>query len=79
MIRIEEVSRNWERDGVWRIAPEGTEYWFVDPAAHDGVYLTQFDNYEYEHKRIKRRMAYLDHEHALIAARHIFGLKGGEL
>jgi len=27
----------------------------------------------------KRRMAYLDKEHALIAARHIFGLKGGEL
>ena len=28
---------------------------------------------------IKRRVAYLNKEHALIAAKHIFGLKGGEL
>ena len=28
---------------------------------------------------LKRRIAYLDKEHALIAAKHIFGLKGGEL
>ena len=26
MILIEEVSRNWERDGKWRIAPAGVAW-----------------------------------------------------
>ena len=34
---------------------------------------------EYDLAALRHRMAYLEREHALIAARHIFGLKGGEL
>lgn len=25
MIRIEDISREWKRDGVWRIAPAGLD------------------------------------------------------
>ena len=59
--------------------PKGTRYWVVSTVERDGVYSVSFDNDECDHYRIKRRMAYLEREHALIAARHIFGLKGGEL
>ena len=31
----------------------------------------------YDLAALRHRMAYLEREHALIAARHIFGLKGG--
>lgn len=34
---------------------------------------------EYDLAALRHRMAYLDKEHALVAAKHIFGLKGGEL
>lgn len=61
------------------IPPEGTEYWIVDATLREGVLCTRSLKDEFDHSRIKHRMAYLDKEHALIAARHIFGLKGGEL
>ena len=59
--------------------PEGTEYWVVSVWTPEGVYRTQFYDRGVDHRAIQRRMAYLDKEHALIAAQHIFGLKGGEL
>ena len=59
--------------------PKGTEYWVVPVSEPEGVFCASFYNDEYDSLYMKRRMAYLDKEHALIAARHIFGLKGGEL
>ena len=58
--------------------PGGTEYWVVLPTVEDGVHRIRFCG-GFDHTAIKHRMAYLDKEHALVAARHIFGLKGGEL
>lgn len=59
--------------------PDGTVYWVVSAGERGGVYLAYSYGRDIDHRIIKRRMAYLDREHALIAARHIFGLKGGEL
>ena len=59
--------------------PEGTVYWVVSALHGEGVFCVRFFNAEFDPLLLKRRMAYLDKEHALIAARHIFGLKGGEL
>ena len=59
--------------------PRFTRYWVVSAVDREGVYSVPFDNDEFDNYRIKRRMAYATKEHALIAARHIFGLKGGEL
>ena len=59
--------------------PEGTVYWVVSALHWEGVFCARFFNAEFDPLLLKRRMAYLDKEHALIAARHIFGLKGGEL
>ena len=59
--------------------PEDTEIWIVSAGTDEGVYRALFQGMEVGHRAIKRRMAYLNKEHALIAARHIFGLKGGEL
>ncbi len=59
--------------------PSGTEYWVVSAGEREGVYIAYFYGRDIDHRIIKRRMAYLNNEHALIAARHIFGLKGGEL
>ena len=59
--------------------PEGTAYWVVSAREREGVYIAYFYGTSSDHRIIKRRMAYLEKEHALIAARHIFGLKGGEL
>ena len=61
------------------VPPKGTEYWLVDATARDGVLWTRSLMDEFDHSRIMHRMAYLEKEHALVAARHIFGLKGGEL
>ena len=61
------------------VPPKGTEYWIVDATVREGVSYAQSLNDELDRSRVKHRMAYLDKEHALIAARHIFGLKGGEL
>ena len=59
--------------------PEGTVYWVVSALRWEGVFCVRFFSAEFDPLLLKRRMAYLDKEHALIAARHIFGLKGGEL
>ena len=59
--------------------PKGTKYWSISVAKPYDVYRVTFDNDEFDRRVIERGMAYLDKEHALIAARHIFGLKGGEL
>ena len=57
--------------------PEGTEYWVVNPFSKDGAtYVCWYGTY-HDKSVLRRRTAYLDKEHALIAARHIFGLKGG--
>ena len=61
------------------VPPKGTEYWIVDATLREGVLCTRSLKDEFDHSRIKHRMAYLEKEHALIAAKHIFGLKGGEL
>jgi len=58
--------------------PDGTVYWVVSAGEPGGVYLAYSYGRDIDHRIINRRMAYLDREHALIAARHIFGLKGGE-
>ena len=61
-------------------APQkGTWYWVLDVMEPEGVASYRWCGDKYDELAIKRRMAYLDREHALIAARHIFGLKGGEL
>ena len=59
--------------------PKGARYWVISAAERDGVCSVQFANDAFDRLVIQRRMAYLDKEHALVAARHIFGLKGGEL
>lgn len=59
--------------------PEGTVYWVVSALHWEGVFCARFFNAEFDPLLLKRRMAYLEKEDALVAARHIFGLKGGEL
>ena len=59
--------------------PQGTVYWVVSAGEREGLYVNHFYGSDIDHRIIKRRMAYLDKEHALVAAKHIFGLKGGEL
>ena len=61
-------------------APQkGTWYWVIVPFNSRGVEAFAWGGGEYDLAVLRHRMAYLDKEHALIAARHIFGLKGGEL
>ena len=61
-------------------APEiGTWYWVAHPFNSRGVEGFAWGGDEYDLAALRRRVAYLDKGHALIAARHIFGLKGGEL
>ena len=57
----------------------GTEYWVVSPFSTEGAVLLWWAEDAHDKFALRHRMAYLDKEHALIAARHIFGLKGGEL
>ena len=59
--------------------PKGTWYWVLQPFWRRGVEALNWDGDEADLAVLRHRMAYLDKEHALIAARHIFGLKGGEL
>lgn len=59
--------------------PKGTWYWVPQPFRSRGVEAFAWGGDEYDLAALRHRMAYLDKEHALIAARHIFGLKGGEL
>ena len=61
-------------------APEDrTEYWVLDVTEPEGVASYRWCGDKYDELAIKRRMAYLDREHALVAAEYIFGLKGGAL
>lgn len=61
-------------------APEkGVGYWVVHPFYVTGVAFAIWQNDLSDQYALRHRMAYLNREHALIAARHIFGLKGGEL
>ena len=59
--------------------PEGTYYWLVQPSNKDGVARVRWIDDKFDQAAMRQRMAYREREHALIAARHIFGLKGGEL
>ena len=59
--------------------PKGTWYWVIQPFRSRGVEAFIWVGDEYDLAALRHRMAYLNQEHALIAARHIFGLKGGEL
>ena len=59
--------------------PRGTKYWAVHPFSRTGVEPYCWDGNYLDQQVLRHRMAYLEKEHALIAARHIFGLKGGEL
>ena len=59
--------------------PEDTPYWVISLTSSAGVVMRHRTSSLYEELLIKRRIAYLEKEHAMIAARHIVGLKGGEL
>ena len=59
--------------------PKGTEYWVVDATAREGVSCACSLNDVGDYSRNKNMMAYLDKEHAVVAARHLFSLKGGEV
>ena len=58
---------------------KGTWYWVIQPLNSRGVGAFAWGGDEYDLAALRHRMAYLEREHALIAAQHIFGLKGGEL
>ena len=61
-------------------APQkGTVYWMIHPFKSRGAEVIAWDGDEYDLAALRHRVAYLDREHALIAAQHYFGLKGGEL
>ena len=59
--------------------PEGTVYWVPQPFRSRGVEAFAWGGDEYDLAALRHRMIYLSKEHALVAAKHIFGLKGGEL
>ena len=59
--------------------PKGTWYWVIQPFNSRGVEAFAWGGDEYDLAALRHRMAYLEREHALVAAKHIFGLKGGEL
>ena len=59
--------------------PRGTDYWVICPWEAEGVFGVTSSNDGFDRLTINRGTAYLEKEDALIAARHIFGLKGGEL
>ena len=59
--------------------PEGTVYWMIHPLKSRGAEAIAWDGDEFDLAASRHRVAYLDKEHALVAARHLFGLKGGEL
>ena len=56
-----------------------TSYWVLCPFSKSGVKHFYWADDELDKSALRLRAAYLDEAHALIAARHIFGLKGGEL
>ena len=58
---------------------KGTWYWVIQPFNSRGVEAFAWGGDEYDLAALRHRMAYLNKEHALVAAQHLFGLKGGEL
>ncbi len=72
-LRFEDVTPMTE------MPPRGTKYWAVHPFSRTGVEPYCWDGTYLDQQVLRHRMAYLEREHALIAAQHIFGLKGGEL
>lgn len=58
---------------------QGTAYWAICTFSKHGVTQLNWYGDDIDKCVLRHRMAYLEKEHALIAARHIFGLKGGEL
>ena len=56
-----------------------TDYWVLCPFSKGGVKHFYWVDDELDKSALRLRAAYLDEAHARIAARHIFGLKGGEL
>ena len=58
---------------------QGTTYWAIRPFSKHGVTQLRWDDDDIDKCVLRHRMAYLDREHALVAAEHIFGLKGGAL
>ena len=61
------------------VPPKGTRYWVLHPFIKSGLVRATWTDSNFDENVLHHRMAYLDKEHALIATRHIFGLKGGEL
>ncbi len=61
------------------VPEKGTRYWMLSAVEPEGILCVKSFNDWFDQRAIKRRVAYPDKEHALIAAQHIFGLKGGEL
>ena len=59
--------------------PKDTIYWAVQPFVRAGVEQLFWDGDDIDKCVLRYRVAYLEKEHALIAAQHIYGLKGGEL
>ena len=59
--------------------PKGTWYWVIQPFNSRGVEAFYWGGDGNELAALRHRMAYLNQEHALVAAQHLFGLKGGEL
>ena len=59
--------------------PKGAWYWVPQPFRSRGVEAFAWGGDEYDLAALRHRMIYLSKEHALVAAKHIFGLKGGEL
>ncbi len=59
--------------------PKGTWYWVPQPFRSRGVEAFIWVGDDYDLAALRHRMAYLNKEHALVAAKHIFALKGGEL
>ena len=59
--------------------PKGTAYWVVSSFSKEGAALVGWVGNTNDEAALRRRMAYRKKEHALIAARHLFGLKGGEV
>ena len=59
--------------------PKGTAYWVISSFSKEGAALVGWVGNTNDEAALRRRMAYRKKEHALIAARHLFGLKGGEV
>lgn len=61
------------------VPKKGTWYWVPQPFRSRGVEAFAWGGDDHDLAALRHRMAYREREHARVAARHIFGLKGGEL